>query len=211
MSEPPTIDVISDFVCPWCFIGTRRLESVLASTGTDAVVSVHPFLLDPTIPDEGVDLRERLERKFGRSAEPMFARVEAAARDAGIPLDFAKVRRYPSTLRAHALVARAAEKGTQRKLAGALFDAYFLEGKDIGDASVLAEIATAHGFEKGEALAIVRDADALARARQEAAEAAAQGISGVPFFVFGGRFAVSGAQPAAVFEQALGMLATSPA
>ncbi len=198
-----TIDVVSDFVCPWCFIGARRLDDVLARSGTDARVSHHPFLLDPTIPLEGVDLRDRLRQKFGRDPTPMFAHVESAAREAGIALDFGKIRGYPSTLRAHAIVARAEEKGTQRALARALFEAYFLEGRDIGALDVLGDVASRHGFDREEAVAIASDAVALDRARAEAADAAAQGVDGVPFFVFDGRVAFSGAQPVAIFERAL--------
>ena len=198
-----TVDVVSDFVCPWCYIGTRRLDDVLAKRGVDARVTYHPFLLDSSIPIEGVDLRERLRRKYGRDPETMFARVEAAAKDAGVSLDFAKVRRYPSTLRAHALVARAVDKGTQRALARAMFEAYFGEGKDLGALDVLADLGERHGFSRDEATAIASDDDQLAEVRAAAADAAAQGIDGVPFFVFDERVAFSGAQPVEVFERAL--------
>jgi predicted DsbA family dithiol-disulfide isomerase len=190
-----SIDVVSDIVCPWCLIGARRLEQALATfPDVEASVTFHPFLLDPTTPDEGVDLRERLERKYGVPAESMFARVESAARESGIPLDFAEVRRSVATSRAHTLLRHAIARGTQRALKHALLDAYFLEGRDVGSADVLAEIASAHGFDADEARAIVRDDGELRRTREEAASAAAQGISGVPFFVIGGRLAFSGAQ-----------------
>jgi predicted DsbA family dithiol-disulfide isomerase len=205
MSQPYRIEVVSDFVCPWCFIGTRRLEQVLA--GKEAEIVYRPFLLDASIPLEGVDLRESLKKKFGRDPEGMFGRVEAAARDAGIALDFSKVRRYPSTVRAHALTHHAAAKRTQRALANALFEANFLEGRDIGSTDVLAEIAQKHGFDRDEAMRILEDDAELDRARKEASQTAAEGIGGVPFFVFAGRFAVSGAQPAEVFEKALAMSA----
>ncbi len=155
MSQPYRIEVVSDFVCPWCFIGTRRLEQVIA--GKEGKVSYRPFLLDPRIPIEGVDLRENLKRKFGRDPDSMFGRVEEAARAAGIALDFSKVRRYPSTLRAHALTRHAGEKGTQRALANALFEAYFLEGRDIGALDVLQDVGAAHGFDRDEVARIVED------------------------------------------------------
>lgn len=181
---------MSDFVCPWCFIGTRRLEKALE--GKEAEVAYRPFLLDPRIPAEGVDLRENLKKKFGRDPEGMFGRVEAAARETGIPLDFSKVRRYPSTVLAHALVAKAKEP---RALANALFEAYFLQGRDIGSADVLAELAGSAEVEEAE----------LERVREQAREASAEGITGVPFFVFDGKIAVSGAQPPEVFQKALSM------
>ncbi len=183
---------MSDFVCPWCFIGTRRLEQALA--GKEVEVAYRPFLLDATIPPDGVDLRESLRKKFGRDPEGMFGRVEAAAREAGIPLDFAKVRRYPSTVRAHALVGRAKD---QRALANALFEAYFLQGRDIGAPDVLAELAGANELEEAD----------LELVREQAREASAEGITGVPFFVFEGKIAFSGAQPMEVFQKALSMSA----
>lgn len=197
--------VVSDFVCPWCFIGTRRLAQVLEkreAVSTSGLVTFKPFLLDPTIPPEGTDLRAHLAKKFGAVPDSMFKRVEDAARDAGVALDFSKVTRYPSTLAAHAIV-RHAKPETHAALASAIFDAYFLEGRDIGDADVLADIASAHGFDRAEALRIARDASELDAAREEAKEMAAEGIRGVPVFIFNDRVAVSGAQPAAVFEQAL--------
>jgi predicted DsbA family dithiol-disulfide isomerase len=192
MSQPYRIEVVSDFVCPWCFIGTRRLEQAIAGKEAEVAVAYHPFLLDPRIPPEGVDLRENLKKKFGRDPEGMFGRVEAAAREAGIALDFSKVRRYPSTVRAHALVKRAKDP---RALANALFEAYFLQGRDIGATDVLEEIAGSADVEEGD----------LEVVRTEAREASEQGINGVPFFIFDGKIAVSGAQPPEVFQKALSM------
>jgi predicted DsbA family dithiol-disulfide isomerase len=201
---PLTVDVVSDMVCPFCLIGVRRLEQVLAETpDVEAKVRFHAFLLDPSIPTEGRDLRETLKRKFGGDPEQMFGRVEAMARETGIPLDFAKVQRQASTVRAHTLVRHAEEKGTQQALAGALFEAYFLEGKDIGDVEVLVALADDHGFTEEEARRIVADDAELAETRAEAQAAAGQGISGVPYFVFGGKVAVNGAQPKEMFVQAI--------
>lgn len=201
---PLSIDVVSDVVCPWCFIGDRRLAQALAARpDVAATITYHPFLLDPTTPDAGGDLREHLRRKYGADPDAMFGRVESAARGSGIPLDFSKVRRFASTVRAHTLIRLAAVKGTQHALARALFAAYFLDGRDIGDADTLAAIAEAHGFTRDEALAVMRDPGALDETRAEARAAAAQGISGVPFFVFADKFALSGAQPVEVFLQAI--------
>ncbi len=198
-----SIDVVSDVICPWCLIGTRRLDAALeALPDIQAEVTYRPFLLDPTTPPEGQDLRERLRKKYGGDPEAMFARVEAAARDSGIPLDFARVRRTVSTLPAHTLLRHAIAKGTQRALAHRLFDAYFLEGKDVGQPDRLAELAAPLGFEPAETKAILADAKELERTRQEAAAMSAEGISGVPFFVFGGRLAVSGAQAVDVLRKA---------
>ena len=203
MGKPPTIDFVSDVICPWCFIGLRRLEDALAEEGAaDTPIAFHPFQLDPSTPEEGVDLRERLAGKFGADPEAMFRRVESAARESGIPLDFGKVRRSANTLKAHALITRALDKGTQHALAKALFEAYFLEGRDVGADAVLVDIASAHGFERSEAERLLADRDALDLTRAEAAAMSRQGIRGVPFIIFGGKLAVSGAQPTDIFREA---------
>jgi predicted DsbA family dithiol-disulfide isomerase len=198
------IDIVSDVICPWCFIGVRRLDQALASPEpVEAQVTFHPFLLDPGIPAGGADLRERLRAKYGVDPDAMFGRVEAAARESGIPLDFSKVRRSHNTIAAHTLLRHALERGTQRALQGALFEAYFLGGEDIGDPAVLADIAARHGQGRDDALRIATDPSELARTRSEASAAAASGITGVPFFVFGGRVSVGGAQSAEVLRGAM--------
>lgn len=198
------IDVVTDIVCPWCLIGLRRLTQALeALPEVEAELRFHPFLLDPTTPDEGRDLRETLRAKIAGPVEPMFERVEAAARESGIPLDFAKVARSPSTLRAHTLARHAATRGTQQALTSALFDAYFLEGRDVGNLEVLLELASAHGFEADEARALLADEDELRTTREHAASMAGQGIRGVPFFILGGRLALSGAQPVETMKDAI--------
>jgi predicted DsbA family dithiol-disulfide isomerase len=199
-----TIDFVSDVICPWCFIGFTRLEQALALAGEDAAeVTLRPFQLDPTTPPEGADLRERLAKKYGVDPDKMFGRVEAAARESGIALDFTKVRRTPNTLKPHALIGAAKAKGTQRAFARALFAAYFLEGRDLSDDAVLVELAVAHGFTAEEAKAVLADPKALEETRAEAADFAGQGIGGVPFTVFEGKLAVSGAQPVEAFRDAI--------
>ena len=197
------IEIVSDVVCPWCFLGTRRLEQALAlPPAVDATVTYRPFLLDPSTPVSGADLRARLQAKFG-DPEVMFLRVEAAAHASGIPLDFAKVQRYPSTVAAHTLLRHALPRGTQRALADALFTAYFLDGRDIGEVETLAAIATFHGFTAREASAVCGDESELAATRAEAARMTTRGIAGVPFTIVGGRVAVAGAQPIATYRRAI--------
>jgi predicted DsbA family dithiol-disulfide isomerase len=198
-----SIEVVSDMVCPWCLIGTRRLELALAAAGVaDADLAFRPFLLDPSTPPEGEDLRGRLRRKYG-DPEAMFARVEQAAKQSGIALDFGKVRRAVSTVGAHTLARHARAKGTQVAFVKALFGAYFLEGQDVSDRALLASLSTQHGFDEAEAARLLNDPAELEQTRREAAEAARAGVSGVPFTVVGGRYAVSGAQPVEVFRQAI--------
>ena len=205
MQLPLSVDIVSDVVCPFCYIGLARVEQALEQEGAaSATIAFHPFLLDPDTPPGGEDLRERLRRKYGGDPEAMFGRVEAMARESGLPLDFAKVRRSASTVGAHTLLRHAKERGTQVALARALFEAYFLEGADISDVDVLAALAVRHGFEDVDARALVVSASEDAATRAEAAAAAARrGVSGVPLTIFAGELAVSGAQPVEVFREAI--------
>ncbi len=204
-----SIDLVTDIVCPWCFIGLVRLDRVLETTGMTATIAHHPYFLDPDLPAEGVDVAERLKAKYGGDIGSMFARVEAEARKSGIPLDLSKQPRQRPTDRAHTLVAAAAEKGTQHALARALFEAHFLASRNIADPDVLAEIAVGFGFTDSEARAAIADADALAETRKQAAAMADMGIGGVPFFVFDRRLALSGAQPEPVLADALRQASTA--
>lgn len=202
--EPLPITVVSDVVCPWCLIGEARLARALAQRpDVDARITFLPFLLDPSTPAGGRDLREHLRRKYGVDPESMFGRVEQAARESGIPLDFAKVRTSSNTTAAHVLIDAAEPRGTQRDLVKALFHAYFLDGEDVGDPNVLARIASAHGFERDEAYLLATDDAAKARIRAFATEQSQAGVSGVPFFVFDGKYAVSGAQNEETFLQVI--------
>jgi predicted DsbA family dithiol-disulfide isomerase len=203
------VQVVSDVVCPFCLIGGARLDEALAALPEVATeVRYLPFQLDPSTPKEGRDLRAHLKAKYGNDPTPMFARVEAMARESGLPLDFSKVRRSVNTLHAQTLL-RLADDANQRSLAKALFEAYFFEGADINDDNVLVAIALNHGFSE----ALVREILADEGAHRETADAATalarQGISGVPFFIFSRvgseepGYAVSGAQPVAALTQAL--------
>ncbi len=203
MPSKLTIEVVSDVVCPWCFIGEHRLAQALARSGLEAEVRFSPFLLDPTTPEEGADIRQRLRAKYGLDPEVMFERVERAAAESGLELDFDRVERSCNTLKAHTLLRHARDKGTQVALARALFEAYFVEGKNVGEAPVLAAIAARHGFTEDEALALLADEQELARTRSDAASQSRRGVTGVPFFVFQDQYAVSGAQSVEVLMQVL--------
>lgn len=207
MTTSSKVDFVSDVICPWCFIGLVRLEKALADAAAagDAprTIAFHPFQLDPTTPPEGADLRERLAKKYDMDPESMFARVESVARESGIPLDFSKVRRTPNTLKAHALIGSAASPQQQHAIAKALFHAYFLEGKDIGDRTTLLEIATKHGLDEETTRVVLDDPSALEAVREETRQLSQQGIRGVPFVIFDGKLAVSGAQSVEIFREAL--------
>ena len=199
------IDIFSDIVCPWCLIGTKRLDSVLSawSEPLDVDLEYHPFLLEPATPPEGIVIEDMLRKKYGAEPRSMFARVEAAAREAGLELDLSKQRLMVPTIGAHTLVRHAAGKGTQAALVRALYGAYFLEAKNVADETVLAALALENGFSESEALSLLRNPEELAATRAETQEAARLGIRGVPFFVFNGELAVSGAQQPEVFRQAI--------
>lgn len=205
MSKTLKIDVFTDVVCPWCLVGSARLDQALArlDADVDVIVENHPFYLDPTVPPEGVDVGEMLRAKYGRDPKEMWERVETEAANAGISLDLSKQPRMFNTAKAHTITRLSKANGNQHELANAIADAYFLEHRQINDDNVLADIAAAYGWDRGDALDAMNDADMLKATEQLATDAAAQGIRGVPFFIFGGKYALSGAQPDAVFDQAL--------
>lgn len=198
-----SIDIVSDIVCPWCFIGSRRVEQAIEGLGIQAKVAFHPFLLDPSLPAEGVDLRERLAKRYNVDPDKMFGRVEEAARESGIPLDFSRVRRMPSTVKGHTLVRHADVLGTQAALARALFAGYFLEGRDIGDTATLIDIAEQHGFTRDAATDLLSNDAELEETKAIARTFSERGITGVPFVIVNDKLAVNGAQSAEVFQQAI--------
>jgi predicted DsbA family dithiol-disulfide isomerase len=197
------IDVFVDVVCPWCLLGNVRLERVLAALGRPAVVRYRPFLLDPATPPEGTDIPEMLTRKYGPGFRRIWERLESEARNAGIDLDLSKQTRSFPTARAHTLIRHAAAKGTQAALVRDLFHANFIDARNISDPAVLADIAQPHGFSPDEVARLVDDPDELAATRDEADQAVAMGVHGVPLFVFGGRVALSGAQPEETLRAAI--------
>jgi predicted DsbA family dithiol-disulfide isomerase len=206
---PETIDVVSDVVCPWCYIGKRHLESAIARLPEDQrpVVRWHPFQLNPDLPADGIARRQYLEDKFGGAerAEQIYERVRAAGRNAGLALDLDRIERQPNTLDAHRLVAWAQGSGAgdTDALVEALFRAYFVEGRYIGDRAVLAAIAGEAGFDAAAARTMLDSGEGAAEIADMDRHARAMGISGVPFFVFNQRVGVSGAQGGTALLEAL--------
>lgn len=205
MAKLLKIDVFTDVVCPWCLVGSARLDQAVARLGDDVevVIENHPFYLDPSVPPEGVDVGEMLRTKYGRDPREMWERVESEAKKAGIELDLSQQPRMFNTAKAHTITRLSKPNGNQHELANAIADAYFLEHRQINDDNVLADIAAEFGWDRGDALDAMNDADLLQATEQLAKDAAQQGIRGVPFFVFGEKYALSGAQPDDVFDQAL--------
>jgi predicted DsbA family dithiol-disulfide isomerase len=210
-SAPPrvlTIDVISDVVCPWCYIGRRRLGAALASLagrepGVEPRVRWHPFQLNPDLPHEGIARRAYLEAKFGgrERANGIYERVRAAGTTVGIDFAFDRIERQPNTLDAHRLIAWAQSSGKGEDVVERLFRAYFLDGRGIGDRAVLAAVAVAAGLDSDAASALLTSEEGAAEVEATDRRVRALGVTGVPFFIFAGRVAVAGAQePDALVE-----------
>lgn len=210
---PFTIDLVSDFVCPWCFIGKTRLALALDEvrrSRPDLEVRINwlPYFLNPDTPPAGEPYRAFLEAKFGgpREVDALHARVaEAGAPD--VSFAFERIALRPNTLAAHRLLYRAQASGRRPAqvdaLAGRIFAAHFQEGRDIGDIATLAELAAECG-DKAEAVTRYLESDAdVAAVRRMAAQLQKQGVTGVPFFILDRKQAVSGAQSAAVLGAAI--------
>lgn len=193
------IDVISDTICPWCYIGKRRLEQALSLRPSMTFeVRWRPFQLDPSTPVEGVDRKTHLEQKFGslEKLKPVQAALEAAGREVGIAFNFEGIARTPNTLNSHRLIRWAHSLGLQDEIVEGLFRAYFVEGKDIGDTQVLAQIGDVVGMD-GELVEELLNSDAdVESVTQQDSMARKFGVQGVPSFLLGGRTLVMGAEDA---------------
>jgi len=206
-TEPLVIDVVSDVVCPWCFIGKRHLEAALAGLpeAAGAKVRWHPFELNPDLPPEGVDRKGYLEAKFGgpaRAAE-IYARVREAGVRAGLDFDFDAIVRQPNTRDAHRLIAWAQSRGDAGPLVERLFRAYFQEGRYVGDRDTLAALAAEAGFDAEAARVWLESGLGADEITDAEARVRGLGISGVPFFIFDGRVGLSGAQPRQTMREAI--------
>lgn len=198
------IEIFSDVVCPWCYIGKRRLDAILDSpAGAGLTVTWRPFQLYPQIPEDGIPRETFMTARFGDGAQAadIYQRVRAEAEQEGLELDFEGIGMAPNTLRAHRLLSWAESSGRQHELAEALFRSYFRQGRDVGDPEVLATAAGEAGLDAEAAAAMLASDDELDKVRQELSLAQAVGVTGVPFFVMAGKFAIPGAQPRDVMRQ----------
>jgi predicted DsbA family dithiol-disulfide isomerase len=204
MSEPITIDVVSDVVCPWCFVGKRRLEAALKQEG-GVLVRWRPYQLDATIPAEGLDRKTYMRNKFRdeRKIAEIHARLTSLGAENGIAFDFAAIQRSPNTLDAHRLIRFADEAGVADAVVERLFTDYFERGRDIGDREVLVEAGRDCGLDADAVRGKLATDEGAAETRKEIEAAQKLGVSGVPFFIFASKFAVSGAQSEQVFVEAL--------
>jgi predicted DsbA family dithiol-disulfide isomerase len=202
------IDIVSDAICPWCYIGKRQLERalpILAQEGLRFSVHWNPFQLNPEMPREGVDRRAYRTAKFGswERSEELDARVAEAASGVGLTFRLDRLQRTPNTVDAHRLVWLAAQEGVQDAVMEAVFRAYFTEGGDLGDRQLLADCAAAAGMERDAVLGFLAG-DALEEEVREADRTAREaGVNGVPSFFLDGYGLFSGALPAEQIAAAL--------
>ena len=201
-----TVDVFADIACPWCYIGEANLAAALAARPHLGVERRwRPFQLQPGLPREGTPRDAFFERKFG-GAEAMdaaFDHVTRAGRAAGLAFRFDRLAGAPNTTDAHRLVLLGETYGRAFETADALFEGYFADGRDLSDAQDLVAIAEHAGLPGADARALLGDGRFEADVRRSQEVAARSGISGVPLYLFGGQFALSGAQPVEAFVQAL--------
>jgi predicted DsbA family dithiol-disulfide isomerase len=205
-ANPLTIDVVSDVVCPWCYLGKRRLAAALGEADSGPiVVRWRPYQLDPTIPAEGVDRRVYLKNKFGDDSrlKDVHARLTALGAEVGITYRFDKITRSPNTLDARRLVRWAGGGEMQERVVERLFQLYFEEGRDIGDRALLVEVARECGMDGEVVEKLFADGHDVEAVRAEIAEAQSIGVTGVPFFIFASRLGVPGAQDAEVLAKAI--------
>jgi len=212
-----SIDIISDVVCPWCFIGKRRMEAALElyrqrlPEASAPEIAYHPFELNPDIPREGIPRADYIAKKFGARGYSAHDRLVHAGAQLGIPFAFDKITSQPNTLAAHALIELARRRGVQGAVKEALLKAFFVEGADLSDAETLARVAAGAGLARADAEAALGDEELRRAVADEEEKARAMGVSGVPFFIFNKRLAVEGAQPPEVLLEAMFKAEKEPA
>jgi predicted DsbA family dithiol-disulfide isomerase len=206
MSEALTIDVVSDVVCPWCYIGKRRLEAALALRN-DIVAEIRwrPFFLDPTVPRTGKPRIDYITGKFGslERIKPAHERITGLGKEIGIDFHMADIETQPNTLDAHRLIGWATLEGKADPLVENLFADFFVNGVDLSNPEVLADIGARAGLDRNAVAADLKSDKDEELVRKQAQAASASGIGGVPFFVFGGKVAVAGAQEPEVLSSAI--------
>jgi len=200
------VDIVSDVVCPWCYIGKRRIEKAMADVASEYDFDVHylPFELNPDMPAEGKNQKQYLANKFGGEAryEQITQHTTRVAGDEGLSFDFSKQNVSPNTRLAHVLIQAAAEDGKQLAVTEAFFKAYFTEGVDLSKKENLIDVAVGAGLQKEKAEAALADETALAQVAFTEKEMSKLGISGVPFYIINNKYGVSGAQASDAFVKA---------
>jgi len=202
------VDVVSDIMCPWCYIGKRRLEKALTliEPGIEVEINWRPYQLDPTIPAEGRDRQKYLSQKFG--APEQIAAVYDPVREAGeveeIPFDFEKITLSPNTLDAHRLIRWAMESGLQDEMSERLFKAYFIDGQDLTDNEVLLDLAVEVGLERDVIERLLAGDTDRKTVQEEIAQYQQMGVRSVPTIIVGKKYAVVGAQQPETIAEVIG-------
>ncbi len=198
MSETVKLDIMSDPICPWCYIGKAHLDRALAAAPDHPfLIEWHPFQLNPDMPEGGMDRRAYLEGKFGgkKAAVKAYAPVVEHVEKAGLKINFEGMKRTPNTLNAHRLIHWAGIEGRQTAAVSALFKAYFVECRDIGDVEVLADIADSIEMDAAVVTRLLGTDSDMQDIRDRDAHSRSMGINSAPTFIIGGKHAVPGAQP----------------
>ena len=209
-TKPIIIDVVSDVMCPWCYIGKRRLEKALDLAGNIEVeIRWRPFQLDGTIPEKGMSRSEYLSNKFGgeERAKQVYSQIEEAGEAEELPFAFDLIEKSPNTLNAHRLIRWSQTTGNQNALVEVLFRMFFIDGADIGDKEILADAAEEVGMERDVVERLFDGDSDVKEVKAEIAHAQQIGVTGVPCFIIDEKYAVMGAQQpetlVQAFEQAL--------
>ncbi|GAB5436875.1 DsbA family oxidoreductase [Falsiruegeria mediterranea] len=200
------LDILSDPICPWCYIGKTHLDKALASVpGHPFVIEWHPFQLNPDMPEGGMDRREYLETKFGgkEGAVRAYAPVVEHAENAGLSINFEGMQRTPNTLDAHRLIHWAGTEGKQTAAVDALFNAYFVETRDIGDHDVLADIADGIGMDAAVVRKLLKSDADRDLMKERDSHSRQMGVNSVPTFIVANQHAVPGAQPPELWQKVI--------
>ena len=203
-----SIEVISDVICPWCYIGKRRLEKAVNAIEGRHEVRVRwlPFQLNPTMPKEGISRKEYRTKKFGswEHSQELDAKVEAVGMEEGIPFAFNRIERTPNTLDAHRLIWLADQQGVQGAVVEALFLAYFTNGRDISNRQTVIDVVAESGLDRHQAEAVLDSDEGVEAIREAEVKTQRAGVQGVPFFIVNGVLSISGAQGSDAFLEAFG-------
>ncbi len=204
------IDVVSDVVCPWCYIGKRRLERAIEGTQLSGTVQVkdieiiyRAYQLDPSVPNEGLGFQTYMENRFGADFVSKFHQVEQVAQMEGLDFDFSSLPKAINTLTLHRILTIALQDGIQAEVKEAFMKAYFVDRQDLTQENVLVELLGKYGWSAEKTLKIINSDMATDEVKEEMNYYRQLGVSGVPFFIFNQKYAVSGAQPAEVFMEIL--------
>jgi len=204
------LDILSDPICPWCYIGKKNLDRALeARPDHPFEIEWHPFQLNPDMAPEGMDRQTYLDAKFGgrENATQVYGRIGEAAKAAGLELNLDQIKRTPNTLNAHRLIHWAGLEGRQTAAVSRLFKAYFEDLEDIGDAGVLADIAEGIGLDRAMIERLIEGEGDLQDIRDRDAHARERGVTGVPTFLIANQHVIPGAQPTELWTKVLDELA----